>query len=150
MGLARRLGFLQPVSLLWVLLVAALLFLVAWPLGKLLVVSFETRGTGAFTLDNYLAAYGRARYVQALGNSLMLGAASAAISALFAVPMAWAVSRTDMPGKGATWLFVMGAFVLPPYLGAIGWILLAGPNAGVINRVWHWAGGEGALVNVYS
>lgn len=149
-GLAQRLRFLEPATLLWVLLVAALLFLVAWPIGKLLVVSFQTRGTGAFTFDNYLTAYGRERYVTALGNSLMLGAASAGISTLLAVPMAWAVSRTDMPGKGAAWAFVLSAFVLPPYLGAIGWILLAGPNAGVINRIWHWAGGDGALVNVYS
>ena len=24
----------------------------------------------------------------------------------------------------------------PPYLGAIGWILLAGPNSGWLNKVW--------------
>ncbi|MBC7800663.1 MAG: iron ABC transporter permease [Gemmatimonadaceae bacterium] len=149
-GLVRRLRFLDPAMLVWLLLIAALLFLVALPIGKLVLVSFEARGTGAFTLDNYVTAYGRARYLNAVANSLMLGAASAGISVLFAVPMAWAVSRTDMPGKGATWAFVMGAFVLPPYLGAIGWILLAGPNAGVINQVWQWAGGAGPLVNVYS
>ena len=31
---------------------------------------------------------------------------------------------------------MLGAFITPPYLGAIGWILLAGPNAGWLNRVW--------------
>ena len=35
-------------------------------------------------------------------------------------------------------LTVLGAFILPPYLGAIGWILLAGPNAGFINQLWRW------------
>ena len=148
-GMLGRLRHLEPASLVWVLLVAALLFLVAFPLGKLLVVSFETR-SGAFTLANYATAYGRARYLEALANSLMLGAASAGLALVFAVPMAWAVSRTDMPGKGFTWFSVMGAFVLPPYLGAVGWILLAGPNGGVINRAWQVLGGEGSLVNVYS
>ena len=33
---------------------------------------------------------------------------------------------------------VLGAFILPPYLGAIGWILLAGPNSGFINQAWRW------------
>ena len=62
---------------------------------------------------------------------------SAAISTVIAVPMAWAVSRTDMPGKGFTWAMVLAAFIMPPYLGAIGWILLAGPNAGWINVTWR-------------
>ena len=146
----RRLRSLEPANLLWLGMVAVLLFLVAGPIGKLLLVSFERPGGGGFTFDNYLQAYGRVRYLEALGNSLMLGALAAAIALVIAVPMAWAVSRTDMPGKSVVWVTVLGAFVMPPYLGAIGWILLAGPNSGVINRVWQAVGGSGPLVNVYS
>lgn len=136
--------------MLWFVLIAALLFLVALPLGKLLVVSFQTRG-GAFTFANYLTAYGRERYVDALLNSLWLSCVTAGLSVLMAVPMAWAVSRTDMPGKGFIWAVVLGAFVLPPYLGAIGWILLAGPNSGFINQAWRFVtGAEEPLVNVYT
>ena len=151
LGLLGRLRHVEPVAIVWLLLILALLFLVVAPLAKLLMVSFETQGTGEFTLANYAAAYGRARYIDALVNSLTLGLASAALSVVLAVPMAWAVSRTDMPGRGLTWAVVMGAFVMPPYLGAVGWILLAGPNSGVVNRLWRWAtGAEGALFNVYS
>jgi iron(III) transport system permease protein len=127
-----------------------LLFLVALPMAKLVIVSFTTR-TGAFTFANYLTAYGRARYLDALINSLLLAAATTGYSILFAVPTAWAMSRTDMPGKGFIWLTVLGAFILPPYLGAIGWILLAGPNAGFVNLLWHWITGlHTPLVNVYT
>ena len=132
--------WLAPINLIWLLVVLALLLLVAAPILKLLIVSFETRA-GAFTLNNYLTAYGRARYVEALLNSLELAAAVAAYCLLFALPMAWAVSRTDMPGKALIWLIVLGAFMLPPYLGAIGWILLAGPNAGFVNVAWRWLTG---------
>ena len=150
-GLLARLRFAEPATLLWILLIAILAFLVVGPMAKLLVVSFESRTTGEFTIANYLTAYGRARYIDALVNSLMLGASSAALSVLFAVPMAWAMSRTDMPGKGFTWAAVFGAFVMPPYLGAIGWILLAGPNSGYLNRAWHWVTGlETPLLNVYT
>ncbi|MFC7738919.1 ABC transporter permease [Roseomonas sp. GCM10028921] len=150
-GRLARLRYLEPSNLLWFFLVLALLFLVAVPLGKLFVVSFERQGSGAFTFANYLTAYGRARYIEALGNSLVLGAASALLSTVFAVPMAWAVSRTDMPGKGFTWAMVMGAFIIPPYLGAVGWILLAGPNSGLLNQAWRWVtGSEAPLFNVYS
>lgn len=149
-GISGRLRYIEPAALLWILLIAALLFLVALPLGKLFVVSFQTRG-GAFTFANYLTAYGRARYVDALLNSLWLSTVVAGLSVLMAVPMAWAVSRTDMPGKGFIWAVVLGAFVLPPYLGAIGWILLAGPNSGFINQAWRFVtGAEAPLVNVYT
>jgi len=150
-GLLRRLRYVEPVTLLWLLLVLVLLFLVAAPLLKLFSVSFQAQETGTFTLSNYATAYGRARYLDALVNSLTLGLASAAIAVLLAVPMAWAVSRTDMPGKGFTWAVVLGAFIMPPYLGAVGWILLAGPNSGFVNRFWQWlTGSEGTLFNVYS
>jgi iron(III) transport system permease protein len=150
-ALRRRLRALEPATLLWVVLVAALGFLVVWPLAELLVTSFQQRRTGAFTLANYLAAYGRQRYVDALVNSLALGAASAAISAVLAVPMAWACSRTDMPGRGFAWATVLAAFIIPPYLGAVGWILLAGPNSGWINQAWTLVTGlEDGLVNVYT
>ena len=149
--LVNRLRHIEPVALVWLGLVLLLLFLVVAPLAKLLAVSFETQDTGDFTLANYATAYGRARYLDALRNSLVLGVSSATISMVLAVPMAWAVSRTDMPGKGLTWAVVLGAFVVPPYLGAVGWILLAGPNSGVINQVWRAVtGAEGALFNVYS
>ena len=46
---------------------------------------------------------------------------------------------------------VLGAFIIPPYLGAIGWILLAGPNAGWLNRIWvGLTGAEDGLVNIYT
>ena len=65
--------------------------------------------------------------------------------------MAWAVSRTDMPGKGLVRLLVVGAFITPPYLGAIGWILLAGPNAGWLNRAYETiTGASEGLFDIYS
>ena len=46
---------------------------------------------------------------------------------------------------------VLGAFITPPYLGAIGWILLAGPNAGWLNKIWMGlTGAEHGLFNIYS
>jgi iron(III) transport system permease protein len=147
----RRLRHMEPATLLWVVLIGALAFLVVWPVAELFLSSVRSERTGAFTLSNYAAAYGRQRYLDALLNSLALGAVSAAISAVLAVPMAWACSRTDMPGRGFAWLTVLAAFIIPPYLGAIGWILLAGPNSGWINQAWTTiTGSEGGIVNVYT
>ena len=134
----------------WLLAIGLLLFLVVNPLLRLLVVSFQ-QPDGAFTLANYFVAYGRARYVEALLNSLILGISAASLCLVFGVPLAWALSRTDMRAKGLIWVAILGTFIIPPYLGAVGWILLAGPNAGWLNQlVVELTGMEKGPFNIYS
>ncbi len=109
-------------------------------------------GGGGFTLSNYGAAFANARRLQALANSLLVGTASTALCIIFAAPIAWAVSRTNMPCKGFVRLTVIATFITPSYLGGIGWILLAAPRAGWLNRPWialTGGGGTGPL-NIYS
>ena len=148
---ARRLAFLEPSMALWIVLIAVLVFLVASPMVRLVIASFQEPETGRFTLANYVEAYGSLRHLRAVANSLELGLGVALLAGLFGVPIAWAISRTDMPAKGFVRLMVFGAFITPPYLGAIGWILLAGPNAGWLNKLWMATTGAGhGVFNVYS
>jgi len=136
--------------LLWLLVAAVLLVLVVNPIARLLWVSLQSP-SGGLTLDNYVRAFSRWRYVEALINSLTLGLSVGALCTLFGVPMAWAVSRTDMPGKTLVWIAVLGTFIVPNYLSAVAWILLAGPNAGWLNRVWtSLTGAEAGPFNIYS
>ncbi len=150
-ALARRLRFVDPSMILWIALIAVLVFLIASPMVRLVVSSFQDPETHRLTLANYAEAYGHARHLQALWNTFQFGAGVAVLACLFGVPLAWAISRTDMPAKGFIRLMVFGAFIIPPYLGAIGWILLAGPNAGWLNKVWMaLTGAEHGIFNVYS
>src|SRR5260370_2647449 len=122
--------------LLWIVLIAVLFFLVINPVLRLFISSFQATEGGHFPLANYAIAYGNLRGWLALLNSLLYGVAVTVVAIIFAVPIAWAVSRTDMPGKSFVRAIILGAFITPSYLGAIGWILLAGPNAGSLNRIW--------------
>src|SRR5712692_10423335 len=150
-ALARRLSRFEPSMLLWLAMIAVLVFLVASPVARLVVSSFQEPETGRFSLANYVEAYGNLRHLRAILNSLELGLGVALLAGLFGVPIAWAISRTDMPAKSFVRLMVFGAFVTPPYLGAIGWILLAGPNSGWINKVWMALTGAGhGIFNIYS
>ena len=150
-GLRARLPRWEPAILLWLLLVAVLLFLVINPLLRLLITSFQATDTQSFTLANYGLAFGRLRNVTALMNSLLYGAAVTLVSICFAVPIAFAISRTDMPSKGFVRAVVVGAFITPSYLGAVAWILLAGPNAGWLNRAWMaLTGSSSGPFDIYS
>ena len=148
---SRRLAFLEPSMALWLVLIAVLIFLIASPMVRLVIASFQEPETGRFTFANYVEAYGSLRHLRAVLNSLELGLGVALLAGLFGVPIAWAISRTDMPAKGFVRLMVFGAFITPPYLGAIGWILLAGPNAGWLNKLWMGLTGAGhGVFNIYS
>lgn len=150
-GIAGWRRVLDPGMLVWLLLVAVLGFLVISPMLRLVVSSFQSTDDGRPTLANYVIAYGSARHWRALGNSLLLGVAVTGLSAVFAVPIAWAIARSDMPGKGVIRALILGAFITPSYLGGIGWILLAGPNAGWLNRAWMaLTGRESGVLDVYS
>ncbi len=150
-GLSARVRRLEATTLVWVAAALVLLFLVGSPVVSLIASSFRSTDTGAFTFDNYAIAYGHLSDLRALGNTLLYALATTALSGLFAVPMAWGISRTDMPGKRFIQVFVLGAFITPPYLGAIAWILLAGPNAGWLNRAWMaLTGATNGLFDIYS
>lgn len=130
---SRRL--LDPAIWLFGGLILILVLLVANPILRLLWDSFHT-ASGSLSFSSYTAALGRSRNLLALLNSLYLGVAVTAIAIALGVPLALAVSRTNMPARGFTHVSVLAAFVMPNFLGAIAWILLAGPNAGWLNRLW--------------
>lgn len=140
----------EPSRLLWFGLAAVMIFLVVYPLWQIVSVSLHD-GDGNFTFENYAKAFGRARYIQSFTNSLWLGVCACVLSLCFAVPISWGLARTDMPGKRFVWLGVIGAYVMPPFMGAIGWILLAGPNAGWLNRIFRSLSGmDVAVFDIYT
>ena len=76
-----------------------------------------------------------------------VGLASVAVGA----PLAWLTARTDIPFRGLIRALVLASFVTPPFLGAFAWVMLAGPNAGLLNRLWRGAtGAETPLLNIFS
>lgn len=140
----------DPAVWLFAVLIALLVLLVANPILRLLWDSFHT-ADGQLSLQSYAAALGRSRNLQALLNSLYLGAAVMVLALALGVPMALAVSRSNMPCRGFAHLSVLAAFVMPNFLGAIAWILLAGPNAGWLNRLWVEVIGTGkGPFNIFS
>jgi iron(III) transport system permease protein len=72
-----------------------------------------------------------------------------------AAPMAWLVSRTDLPGKRWWRTLILASFVTPPFIGAFAWVLLGGPNAGLINQAYYALFGlkpfeAASLINIFS
>ncbi len=117
-----------------VLVGAALLLagLVGWPLGTLFWKGFQVKGDGPFTLTNYISVFQEGGLIDALENSLYISGWTTLFSLLIAVPMAWAVARTDMPLKTTITAASAATFVVPSFIVVISWIFLLGPNEGSV------------------
>src|SRR5687767_10790899 len=111
--------------------ILCLIVLVVLPLLSLLVGSL--RGENGASLGNFGEVLTGRLYVTALKNSLVLGAWTGLFSLLIGVALAWAVSRTDVPGKGLIQVTASLAYLSPPFLTAIAFVYLFSPNAGLIN-----------------
>jgi iron(III) transport system permease protein len=133
----------------WVAAVLALVFLMALPLGWLGYVSVSSEGGTTFA--HYRHVLGNTALQKALWNTVVLafwvGLASIAVGA----PLAWLTARTDVPARGFIRGLVLASFVTPPFLGAFAWVMLAGPNAGLLNKLWRGAtGADEPLVNIFT
>lgn len=93
---------------------AALAVLVVFPLASLVWGSVSDAGRP--TPAHFREALSSRLHVQALRNSLVLGAWTAVLSVAVGLPMAWAVSRTDVPGKRFAHLVVTISYLTPPFL----------------------------------
>jgi iron(III) transport system permease protein len=134
------------------IMIAAVLvvgWLVLYPLGILFKMGF-TSAEGGFTLANYALVFTEPGVFDALVNSLIISTATTFFSLVMALPMAWAVSRTTMAGRGFFRVSVLVAFVIPNFITAIAWILLLGPNAGMINQFLRDVIGVSLGLNIYS
>jgi iron(III) transport system permease protein len=111
--------------------VVALVILVVLPLMSLLFGS--VRGEEGLSLDHFAEVLTGRLYVTALKNSLTLGAWTSLFSTIIGLTLAWAVSRTDVPGKPLLRLTATLSYLSPPFLTAIAFTYLFSPNAGLIN-----------------
>jgi iron(III) transport system permease protein len=133
----------------WVAVVLALVFLMALPLGWLVWMSLG--GASGATVVHYAAIVQSPALLRALWNTVVLsfwvGLAAIAVGA----PLAWLTARTDLPARGLIRSLVLASFVTPPFLGAFAWVMLAGPNAGLLNALWRdLTGAADPVVNIFT
>ena len=135
------------------LIVGAAVLIVGWlvfyPLGIIFEMGLRAED-GSFTLAHYHRVFTEPGLVSALVNSIIISVATTGFALLLALPMAWAVSRTDMPARQFVRVAVLIAFVIPNFISVIAWILLLGPNAGLINVFVRETFGIARIFNIYS
>ncbi len=115
--------------------IAAVSILIIFPLVRMFKGSILTP-EGQFSLIFFKNIINDPALFQAFKNSMFIAVGATFISLITGVPMAWAVSRTDIPLKNFIRNLTTVSMVTPPFLGAIAWIFLLGPGSGKFNMLF--------------
>lgn len=104
-----------------------------------------------WTLGNLIEVVTSSRYLQALINTGVLAVVVAVSSTAAGGIFAWAIARTDMPGRDWLETAMTVPIYLSPFVGALAWMFLASPRSGFLN-VWaqRYLGFDGPIFNVMS
>ena len=125
-------------SALPLVLIAVVGVLTALPLVMLAYSSFRTTAPGQpgeLTVQGYVNAYTDPRTYETFANSFLLATQVTILSTLMAVFFAWAVARTDMPGRRAAVPLMALIYAMPTIFFALGWAMLGNPRAGLLNHL---------------
>jgi iron(III) transport system permease protein len=143
------LRFKDPTLPVWIGAALLLVFLMLFPLGAIFRASLW--GDSGVTFGRYLEVFTNEQFLKAIWNTLIISTWVGALSVIIGALLAWLVTRTDLPWKKAIRALIMASFVTPPFLGAFAWTLLAGPNAGSLNKLYRAVtGSEDALFNIFT
>jgi iron(III) transport system permease protein len=147
--LRGRLEGLDRALPVWVAAALALVVLMALPLAWLGIMSVSaSKGS---TLGHYREVFSDPALQKALWHTVVLAFWTGLASIAVGAPLAWLTARTNVPGKKLIRMLVMASFVTPPFLGAFAWVMLAGPNAGLLNTAWRqMTGSAEPLFNIFT
>ena len=123
------------IDIKWIVILIVVAFLVIFeviPLSYLLIRSLFPKGS--FSLDSFKRVYTYDLNWTALINTIVISGLTTLFGVILAFPLAFLVGRTDMYGKKFFRTLFVTTYMVPPYVGAMAWLRLLNPNAGVLNK----------------
>jgi len=136
------------------LLLATLCYLVLTPIALLLIASLKPTGLpldAGWGVDNYVKVYGDPSFYRLIGRTLQFALGCMVGALIVGGLLAWLVERTDLPWPRAARAMILVPMVLPPFLLAMAWIMLASPRTGLANQLARdWFGLSQAPFDIYT
>ncbi|MGE5303475.1 MAG: ABC transporter permease [Alphaproteobacteria bacterium] len=105
---------------------------------------------GAFTFqhfENIVESLGDIRTL--LENSLIFSVGSAFIALVYGTMLAWLSERSDAPFRKLGYISAYVSFAVPGIIKVVGWIMVFGPKAGILNAAAVALVGH-PLLNIFS
>ncbi len=142
---------MNRVLLPWLLL-PLLTLLVVVPVGFMFLGAFMSGALvdpeAHLTWEKVAAVYTTLPYLRTLASTLVIAGFVAVAAAVSGVILAWLISRTDLPAKATMETCIIAPLFLSPFVGAIAWLVLGSPKAGLLNVIAATLGASGPVINV--
>ena len=137
---ARRAGIRLPAWRADVLIVGAAALILGYltlvPLAMLLLGSVSSGSSALdfqFTVRNFQRVLTDQASIELLANSVMYGVGSACFAFAIGTGVAWAVERSDIPGRSVWYGLALVPLIVPGIVHTIAWLFLLSPEIGWIN-----------------
>jgi len=120
----------------WVL-IPFLTILVLVPVGFMFLGAFMSGALADpdahLTLEKVANVYTTLPYLETLGSTILTALMVAGSASICGIGMAWLISRTDIPARSTLETFIIAPLFLSPFVGAVAWLVLGSPKAGLLN-----------------
>ena len=101
-----------------------------------------------YGISNYIEMFQEDLYI--LTNTVSIAVMATVMAILIGFTLAWILTRTNVPGCEMLERLLELPYYMTPLVGALAWAVLAAPKSGFFNQLWHYVGGTGDVVDVYS
>ena len=105
---------------------------------------------GSFTIqhfENIIESLGDVKTL--LFNSMIFSIGSAGVALIYGTALAWLAERNDAPFRKLAYVSAYVSFAIPGNIKVVGWIMLLGPKAGILNAAVVAIKGS-PLLNIFS
>ena len=144
----------DPARWLYILVGLLLAYLVIPPVGVIIWTSLiAERGpeAGSPTFQHYASIFASLSDFRTLiWNTFVFSSGVALEALILGTSIAWLVERTNVPFRNLAYISAFISFGMPVIVNVIGWILLLGPKAGLINVAVRDLTGIYPIFNLFS
>jgi iron(III) transport system permease protein len=122
------------------LILAFLLAFLVWPVATVVWVAFTEKGSGVFTLANFVDFFRTDLFIRSFWNSLYVSGMAVVGASMLAMPLAYFTSRFTFRGAGLIQILGFLPLIMPPFVGAVALQLFFGRNGTVNLLLDDWFG----------
>ena len=138
-----------------IVIVVMCLFII-YPFYTIITKSIFSNKVEGITLYNFKRFFTKPYYYKALLRSLFVCLMTVVTTTVIGVPVAYLMTRYNIPGKNILHIFIIMSLMSPPFIGAYSWIILLGRN-GIFAKLLKTIGltaptiyGRGGIIFVFT
>ena len=153
LGQLRRPDFWTFVKFL---VIASMCLFIVYPFYTIITKSIFSDKVEGVTLYNFIRFVTKPYYYQPLIRSIVVCSLTVLTSTIIGVPIAYLMTRYNVPGKQLVHILIIMSLMSPPFIGAYSWIILAG-RQGIVAKLFTAMGlsaptiyGRGGIIFVFT